>query len=61
MGKVGRPRKDDSKNKVITIRVTKDELNDLNYVSSRSGLSKSEIIIQGMKMNLNLIRNRLKT
>lgn len=53
---MGRPKKDNRRDKVITIRITDDELKELETIAYKSGLNRSEIILDAIKMKINLMK-----
>lgn len=53
---VGRPKKDNRRDKVITIRITDDELKELETIAYKSGLNRSEIILEAIRMKINLMK-----
>ena len=56
VGSVGRPKKDKCRSRFITIRLTDDELKELDKMSFEKGLSRTEIVLQGIRMSLNLMK-----
>ena len=53
---MGRPKKDNCRDKVITIRITDDDLKDLETIAYKSGLNRSEIILEAIRMKINLMK-----
>ena len=53
----GRPKKDGAKNKSITIRVTEEDFGKLEYLCSRTKLSKTEVLLKGLEMYSNWIKS----
>lgn len=53
---MGRPKKDNRRDKVITIRITDDDLKELETIAYKSGLNRSEIILDAIKMKINLMK-----
>ena len=48
--KMGRPPIENPRNKKLTIRVTENELNDVNLCAKSLGISKTELVMQGVQM-----------
>ena len=53
----GRPGKDGAKTKRITIRVTEEDFGKLEYLCSRTKLSKTEVLLKGLEMYSNWIKS----
>lgn len=53
---MGRPKKEDGKQKRICIRIDEDTYEQLWYVSSITGLSESEILRQGVQIQYRSLR-----
>ena len=56
--KRGRPKKDVSKTREFKLRLTDDEVKELEYVAYSSDISKSEVIRKALKMLYNLEKTR---
>ena len=54
--KMGRPPKENPRNKKLTIRVTEKELNDIDECAKSLGISKTELVIQGVQMVCSAIK-----
>jgi hypothetical protein len=50
----GRPKKNDSKGERCMLRLSKEESDQLTLMSIESGLSKSQLLREGLKMRLNV-------
>lgn len=48
--KMGRPTIENPKNKKLTIRVTENELNDIDMCAKSLGISKTDLVMQGVQM-----------
>lgn len=48
--KMGRPPKENPKNKKLTIRVTEDEMSAIDECSRRLGITKTELAIEGIRL-----------
>ena len=53
---MSRPKKDNAKDVVVTIRLTEDEKYELDRASSKTGKSVSEIAREGIKAQIRLIK-----
>ena len=53
----GRPKKDGAKTKRITIRVTEEDFGKLEYLCSRTKLSKTEVLLKGLEMYSNWVKS----
>lgn len=60
MAKVGRPKKDNSRNERMSLRLGKEEMFELELCSAETGLSKPEIIRNNLRMICNLTRHNAK-
>lgn len=56
--KRGRPKKDVSKTREFKLRLTDDEVKELEYVAYSSDISKSEVVRKALKMLYNLEKMR---
>lgn len=56
--KRGRPKKDVSKTREFKLRLTDDEVKELEYVAYSSDISKSEVVRKALKMLYNLEKTR---
>ena len=54
----GRPKKDDSKNVRLMVRMTSDDAYKLHVVSEKTGWSKSEIIRKALDTQYKIHKNR---
>lgn len=54
--KMGRPPIENPRNKKLTIRVTEQELNDIDMCAKKLGISKTELVIQGVQTVCNEIK-----
>ncbi len=52
MRKVGRPKSEDPKDERITIRLREEDFKRLQEYADRLGVSKSEVLAQGLSMLL---------
>ena len=48
-GRRGRPRKEVTKDTIVRVRLTEEEAKELEYMSSKTGRSKSDILRDGLK------------
>jgi hypothetical protein len=55
--KLGRPPKDNPRNCDINIRLTQQELNDIQYVADKLEISRTDAILQG----IGILKKRLET
>lgn len=53
----GRPKKDGAKTKRITIRLTEKEFGMLEYLCSKTKLSKTEVLLKGLEMYSNWVKS----
>lgn len=53
----GRPKKDGAKTKRITIRLTEKEFGMLEYLGSKTKLSKTEVLLKGFEMYSNWVKS----
>ena len=53
----GRPKKNGAKTKSITIRVTEEDFGMLEYLCSRTKLSKTEVLLKGLEMYSNWVKS----
>lgn len=60
MSKVSRPKKFNSKKERIEIRLSEEEMFELECCSSETGLSKSEIIRNNIRVCCNLAKHQSK-
>lgn len=51
---MGRPKRDECKDKIISVRLTKEEYEILDKMSKISGKTKTELVKDGMKIAKNL-------
>lgn len=56
--KRGRPTKEYSKIDRVTIRIGKNEKDMLTYLTKKTGISVSDIVINGIRMSYNLEKGR---
>ncbi len=49
----GRPRKDDAKREGITLRLSADEVDVLNKISRKTGRSRTDILLDGVRNEMN--------
>ena len=54
--KMGRPPIDNPKNKKITIRVTQDEIDCIDFCAKQLNISKTDVLLKGVQ----LVKNSLK-
>lgn len=54
--KRGRPSKTDAKNRAYTFRISAEEVRMLADLSRNQGLTKSEILRKGIRMQYNLLQ-----
>lgn len=56
--KRGRPRKEDNgKNNYLKVRLSDEELDRINYICDKTGLSKSDAIRESIRIKYNLTRH----
>lgn len=58
--KTGRPKKDITRNNRVEIRLTEEEMEELERCSAETGISKSEIMRNNLRMVCNLARHQSK-
>ncbi len=56
--KRGRPPKENSKINIVTIRMSKNEKDMLEYLTKKTGVSVSNIVRNGIRMSYNLEKGR---
>ena len=60
MAKVGRPKTEDPKDERVTIRLKEEDMRRLKEYADRLGVSKSEVLAQGLSMLLDQDRRERK-
>ncbi|WFA76423.1 hypothetical protein PFZ59_02890 [Streptococcus suis] len=51
MGKsVGRPKSENPKNKQVKVKLTEQELRDLNALAEKKNMTKTEIVMRGIEL-----------
>ena len=50
----GRPCKDEGRSKVISLRLSMDEASKLVYLSEKTGMSVSDILRNGIRLQYNI-------
>lgn len=50
----GRPKKEDGKDYQIHIRLSKDELDDIEYLAYRRSISKTDALKEGLRLLKNI-------
>lgn len=55
-GKIGRPIKDTPKDRVITVRLSEDELSTIDFMAYESDKTRTDVIREAIKVLRNLRR-----
>ena len=58
MIKVGRPKKETSKTDIVSLRLRREDAEKLEYLSAKTDRSKTDILLNGLRMVYNLEKNK---
>lgn len=58
MARTGRPKKETSKTDIVSLRIRREDAEKLEYLTMKTDRSKTDILLNGLRMVYNLEQNK---